>query len=341
MKFTNTEQVALPLAVWLASSDYDLVNPDLYTISATTLLKPIKQIVLEKRLQGQKQADVLDMLAAVYGSALHSSIEHAWTNKNLPKTLEALGYPDKTIQQFKVNPTEPKKEDINVYLEKRTNKTISIYNSLFSGSKEKIDWTISGKFDLVLNGTLFDNKSTSSYTFMFGTRVEDYIQQCSIYRWLNPELITNEKFFINYIFTDWNKQNAITKKNEGYPQKRVLSIEYPLMSYEETQQFIIDKLTKVTYYLQSLEETLPRCTDEELWRGETKYKYYSDPHKTSGRATRVFTDRAEAYQYQSQKEKGIVLEVKDSPKRCKYCACYDICEQRREYYEDEFEFSKS
>lgn len=35
------------------------------------------------------------------------------------------------------------------------------------------------------------------------------------------------------------------------------------------------------------DEEIPECTDEELWRSPTKYKYYSDPNKTSGRSTKI------------------------------------------------------
>ena len=40
---TNNTNLPLSIAVWLACDDYDY-NNDPYTISATTLLKPLKQI---------------------------------------------------------------------------------------------------------------------------------------------------------------------------------------------------------------------------------------------------------------------------------------------------------
>lgn len=58
MQYTNTTNIPLPLAVFLATDDYDY-QPD--TISVTTLLKPIKQIILGRRLE--KKIDLLISLA--------------------------------------------------------------------------------------------------------------------------------------------------------------------------------------------------------------------------------------------------------------------------------------
>ena len=324
MVLTNKEDVPLVLAVWLAHSDYDF-NPDERTISATSILKPIKQIVLERR-GGEKKADVIDLLAAAYGSTLHSGIENAWLSNKLPETLSSLGIPEKQINRVRVNPEEPEEGAVNVFLEKRSEKEIQ-------------GWKISGKFDCVINGHLFDNKSTSVWTYIYGSRVEEYKSQCSIYKWLNPDLITDDTFSINYIFTDWSKQDAIKKKSEGYPSRRLIEAKYELYPKEFVEGYLIKKLDLVKKYLNAPEEDIPRCTNEDLWRGPAKYKYYSDSTKTAGKATRTFDNREEAYTFMGTKGKGIVIESLGEPRRCKYCNCYDICGQRREYYADEFSFN--
>jgi len=45
LRYANVSDVPLALAVFLATDSYDY-NPDPNTVSATTLLKPIRQIVL-------------------------------------------------------------------------------------------------------------------------------------------------------------------------------------------------------------------------------------------------------------------------------------------------------
>ena len=48
MKFTNKNNIPLSLAVWLVTDEYDYVDKPNY-ISATSLLKPTRQLVLSKR----------------------------------------------------------------------------------------------------------------------------------------------------------------------------------------------------------------------------------------------------------------------------------------------------
>ena len=48
-RYANVSEVPLALAVFLASDYYDY-NEDQNTISATTLLKPLRQIVLPPRI---------------------------------------------------------------------------------------------------------------------------------------------------------------------------------------------------------------------------------------------------------------------------------------------------
>ena len=49
MIITNNHGISLPLAVWLLHDDYDYVKDENY-ISATSLLKSTKQIILSKRI---------------------------------------------------------------------------------------------------------------------------------------------------------------------------------------------------------------------------------------------------------------------------------------------------
>ena len=49
MQITNINDISLPLAVWLAADSYDF-TPSEYAISATSLLRPLRQTLLERRL---------------------------------------------------------------------------------------------------------------------------------------------------------------------------------------------------------------------------------------------------------------------------------------------------
>jgi len=44
--YTNLNNLPLSISVWLADSDYDLTEPKENEVSATTLLKPLKALIL-------------------------------------------------------------------------------------------------------------------------------------------------------------------------------------------------------------------------------------------------------------------------------------------------------
>ena len=105
------------------------------------------------------------------------------------------------------------------------------------------------------------------------------------------------------------------------------------MNLEETENWISRKLDLITRYRNAPEKTIPECTDEELWRSDPKYRYYSDPQKTSGRSTKNFESLAEARQFMLNEKggKGIVITVPGEVQRCNYCSAFNICTQKDKY----------
>lgn len=318
MQITNKADIPLGLAVWLVADNYDYVNDPKY-ISATTLLKPVKQIILSQRVDQSKVSnDLEDYIARSMGTSLHSAIEAVWKD-NPQKALKTLGYSDSFCERVKINPEEPRKEDINIFLEQRAVKKIN-------------GWSVGGKYDLVVNGLLNDYKSTSVYTYINNDKDKDYQLQGSIYRWLNPDKITEDWIQINFIFTDWSSVQA--SRDSKYPQHRIAYKQIPLLSIQDTENFIAKKLSVIDKYLNSPESEIPPCQDEDLWRSETKYKYFSNPEST--RATKNFDSQAEANRYWmvEKKGKGIVKVFPGSPRRCMYCGAASICQQRKQMLGD-------
>lgn len=323
MKITNNSGISLPLAVWLVHDEYDYVDRPNY-ISATTLMKPIRHIVLPKRLPAdQRQLDVSDLVASALGSALHSAVEKAWLT-NYKQSMRVLGYPQTAIDRVRINPTEEGRKEpdiIPVYLEQRSFKEVTI-----TVNGKPVTFTVGGKYDMVTDGIVNDTKSTSAYTWLHGGRDDEHQLQGSIYRWLNPDIITEDFIRINYLFTDWQKVQALS--NPAYPQSRLESKDIPLLSIEETDAWIRAKLSSVAQYLNIPEDKLPYCTDTELWRSATVHKYYSDPANTAGKSTKNFELLAEANAFKIQKGKGVVITVPGEAKRCGYCDAYPICTQK-------------
>ena len=255
------------------------------------------------------------------GHAIHDSIEHAWKT-GYKRSLGLLGLPDKVIDRFKINPKpeDVQPGDIPVYIVQR-------------GYRKLGDWTISGKLDMAVDGRLKDAKSTSVFSFIKGNKDENYRLQLSFYRWLHSDKITQDEGDIQFVFTDWQK--SMVNTIPGYPPIRIVNHTVSLYSEEETETIIASKLEDLVRYQDASQDALPRCTDEELWRSEPVYKYYSDPTKTDGRATKNFDNLMVANNHLTEKGKGIIKTVPGQVKACPYCRAFEICEQRKEYTFDE------
>lgn len=319
IKYTNSLNMPLSLAVYLATDHYDHAAVG-EGLSATTLLKPIKQVILSKRVAGVEGIpDVAGMISSRVGTSIHTGIKDAWLNNHV-QALTDLGYPPAIIKKVVVNP-EPGTDltgKIPVYLEVRT-------------SKEVCGIKVSGEFDFVAEGNLEDHKSTGVFTYMKQTKDEDYILQGSIYRWLNPDLITGPHIGINYIFMDWSSAQA-KQQPDKYPQHRLMQKKYALMSIADTEAYVVNRVQTLLRLWNAPEDLLPPCTDKDLWRSDPQYKYYKKPENaTNGsRSTKNFETLLEANQHKAKDgDVGIVKIVPGEVKACNYCAGAPACKQRK------------
>lgn len=311
-KYTNEASLPLSMAVFLATDNYDYEEG---VISATTLIKPLRQTVLAARVpKGNDLVDVRQLVKSRMGNAIHDGIEHSWKD-NYMGAMKALGYPQRVIDRVKINP-DPKTlgpDDIPVYLEQRARKQVGKY-------------TVSGKFDFLAEGRIEDFKSTSTFSWVSGTKDQDYILQGSIYRWLNPEIVTQDTMAIQFIFTDWQAMRA--KTDDKYPSQQVMEKRYTLMSLPVIDSWIRQRLDRLDALWDLPQEALPECDDRELWRKETVYKYYKDPSKRT-RSTKNFSDPQDAYQRLAKDGgTGIVIEQPGEVVACKFCPAFSVCHQK-------------
>lgn len=314
--YANVSEVPLALAVFLASDHYDH-DSDPNTISATTLLKPIRQIVLPSRIPpGEGLVNLAEMMNSRMGAAIHDGIEKAWTT-NYRKAMQAIGLPQRVIDRVAINPSDEalanNPDMIPVYMEQRLKRKLG-------------KWTISGKFDFIGEGKVQDFKSTGVFTYKKQTGSDKYPQQGSIYRWLDSKKIHQDQMDIHYIFTDW--KGAMAKSDPNYPPKRFHTQTFQLMSLPETENFIRQKLLLIEKYFDAPEEEIPLCSDDELWRSEPVFKYYKNPTKTA-RSTKNFDNKQDAYIRMSEDGNvGIVKEVPGQATACKYCPAFAACSQK-------------
>jgi hypothetical protein len=321
--YTNITGISLAMSVWLAHDEYtDGAEefPGKDVISATSLLKPIRQLVLGSRLSPtEREVDLADLISSKFGTAIHDSIEHSW-KAGYADAMRALGYPEKLIQRVKINPETVVEGDFPIYLEQRFFREVPGTNVI-----------ISGKFDQIINGEVNDVKTTSTYTYMNRTKEEDYQLQGSIYRWINPEKITSDVMRIQHVFTDWQRSQA--RINSDYPQSRLVEFQVPLLSLVETESWIRSRIQQIAANQHLDEAKLVRCTDKELWKSDPVYKFYSNPQtaQEGGRATKNFSNLQAAMAHKSNAGKGIVVTVPGQVKACGYCAARPICSQSKEY----------
>ena len=312
-EYTNNNNISLPLAVFLMYDDYNYDERS-NSISATGLIRPIRQLVLAQQNPTEaKTVEISELVASRMGSAIHKGCEEAWTDlPTVKKALKALGANDDAANSIRINPAFAKHGETPVYVEQRIEKTID-------------DFIISGQYDLVLDGVLNDFKSTSVWTYIFDSSADSYIKQGSIYKWLSPDKITSDYININYIFTDWSAAKAREKKD--YPQFKAITKKYDLWSIEETENWIRNKLDTYKLHLNTPQEGLPECTDEELWATEETFKYYKNPNKLD-RSTKNFKTMDEALIRKSEDgDVGIIKTVPGTVKHCPYCPVVSICTQ--------------
>lgn len=307
MKLTNENNLPLSLSLWLVNSSYDAKSSiQSKVLSATTLLKPTRALLLADYNSDALTEDVTAYAAAARGNSIHDAAEKALTINYMDNMVKLGLQPT-----HKINP-------------KTFDSPVGCIFTEFRASTEIDGYTITGKFDLVMDGHLHDFKTTSTYSYISGSRTEDYIAQCSIYAYLNPDKVIDKTFTINYIFTNWSRAQA--EADPSYPQTPVLACEYDLLSNSEVETLIKNKIKEINYYSKLDPSQYPLCSDKELWLDPPKYKCYASAE--AKRATKVFDTAAEAAAYCTAKgSKYFFKEVLGQPKRCAYCSCANICTQ--------------
>lgn len=320
MRYSDVSEVPLALAVFLATDNYDH-NPDPQTISATTLLKPVRQIILGGRVpEGVGLQSLSDMMDNRQGSAVHDAIERAW-KENHATAMKALGYPQRVIDLVLVNPTPAQlaanPDAIPVYLEQRLKRQLG-------------PWTITGKFDFVGEGRVQDFKRTKVWTYLNQVNNNKYALQGSIYRWLDPKLITQDHMDIHFIFSNWERMK--TYSDPTYPKRPHLTQSFKLQPLAATEHFIKSKLQAYETYLNADEADIPPCSDEDLWRSEPVFKYYKNPdnaNKPGARSTKNFERKQDALlRLVEDKNVGVVVEKPGEVVACKYCPAFAVCSQK-------------
>ena len=302
-QYTNDTNLPMEICYLIMhfSSLYDGKLISRYNVSATDLLKPVKAIVLQIQhpYEDDQLTDISTLAKSAKGTMMHEALEQVLT-----------GIPGYT-------------------LEKRSDRKVG-------------NWNISGKFDIVHNGEIKDLKTTGNFTLKLlaedqarmqpGMSMDEMLQtipnyakwqiQLSLYRWLNPELVTKPFGKILISLTD----------GAGFDKQPVDSEHtFPLLPTEQIEQFIAAKLNQVDHYLDNPDQPLPRCSDTETGYRlpEYKLKYRDKNGKYRAYPGGTFNNKSEFDQFCNSKMKlGDVIE--STPAKavlCHYCKARSVCDQ--------------
>lgn len=291
MKLTNKLSLPQYLVDWLSNDEYDYSKED-NTISATGLMKPIRVSIITKRHLDNLEMDVSELIASRMGNAIHDSIERIQT----PGVSKEI----RITRQLKIGNT---------------------------------DYTVTGKYDVLVKEadgtvTIRDIKTTSVWAFIYGGKDADYRTQLSIYRWLLSQTeVVNPVAFIDFFFTDWQSVKARTEDN--YPSQRLKpGYKIELLSLEDTEKFIIERLTEFENHKDLPDNDLPECTAKELWADPDTWAVYKIGN--TKRATKVCDSSAKADFFKKTHKESSNLTVTHRPgkvKRCKFCPAAPFCDQ--------------
>lgn len=333
MKFTNEQKIGLSTAVFLAHDTYDY-DARVNAISATGLLKSVRQAILSKRVEANALTmDISQLAASSFGTAVHDGVENAWSHGNYIPAMRKLGYPEKVIQRVVVNPGYIKDVNNNLIKDPHAKPlspdAIPVYTEIRS-ERELDGILITGKFDFVGDGELEDHKTTGVFSYIKKTNDKKHRLQGSIYRWLNPDIITSDRMLINYTFTDWSKLRSMIEEKQGYPPFKMMSVPFTLIPIKDTEAWLRAKVKELKDNIKVKEASLPLCSREELWQDLTTYKYYKSS-ASKVKSTKNFDNFAEAQQrLVKDGSVGVIDIVPGKAKACLYCNAAPICSQAKQ-----------
>ena len=301
MIITNKLNLPQPF-VDAVQSDY---KPTPHQYSATTILNPTRQIILQRRYNEKITQDVADMIWMLFGTALHSVLENS-------------------------------KEEETQFKEEYLKQDLGILDESLKG------FYLSGKADLldVLRKRMTDYKTTSVFKIQ-KKDYEDWRKQLLIYSWLFIKIgfeVDNAE--IVALLKDWSSTKA--KVDKSYPQLQVQKVPFKFnkKDFDEIEQFIINKFKELKQYEEVKDEDLPMCSMEERWNDGNKYAVKK---KNNKRADRVYDTREEAVNHinniKEELRKNFVIEERlGEDKRClEYCSCCKFCPYYKEKYEEKKE----
>lgn len=295
INYTNGAKLPKVIEDWLKEDKYDGYLPIKEHYSATTIIKSHKKAYLDNVAMADTESvtsmDVQKLSAARRGTAIHDSIE------------------------LFIKETNP----VGVVAEERHVRKLMV---------DGVEATISAKFDCIEDNIIYDWKNTSVFAHNDQKKMAEWKLQLSIGRWaVLPKLGELRPFgTIVAFFSGWSAPQAAKLAPVNYPTYGTQPYHFELLSYEEVEQFLTDRV-RMRRKVSTLEHANSIvCSADELWTTNGSYKYFAKP--TNTRATKVSNNLAEL-QLLVRTKGGVIVEP--MPKACEYCKGKELCEQYKGY----------
>jgi hypothetical protein len=208
--------------------------------SATTLLKPTRQIILMQRHDNEIEVKASSMFFRVLGSAVHGALE-----------------------KLKVT---------DVIQEQRFDANIKVK---FAGAYVPV--IITGKTDVIriLDEEIVDYKTGSVWKWILND-FEDYAEQLSIYRFLlakqDKPLITGDKGRVVFMMRDWSE--SAKDRTNNYPPLPIMDVNLDLETVGKCEANIKRKVLEIMESERVADDALPMCTDKERWKHDNRCRRY-------------------------------------------------------------------
>jgi hypothetical protein len=184
-------------------------------------------------------------------------------------------------------------------------------------------WTISGQVDVidVQEKLIQDYKKTSYWVAIYGAK-DEWTKQMNIYRWLchkNGHEIN--RLEVMAIFRDWKKEQSW--RDPEYPKKGFKLMPIDVMSLDETEAYIKERV-KLHQEAEALStEDLPLCSKEEQWSKGSGFAVKLEGAKS---ARKICDTKKEALEWMAKNIKPVDMprvniETREGdPRRCVgYC----------------------
>jgi len=298
MKITNNFGMPQPFVDFAINDKYSKGKAD---ISITSLIDSPRVRIMKNVYDNDIEVDAVDMVWALFGTAVHSVLEQSNSSKNIINEERLYASHNGWIISGALDRQEIK------------NNTASI-----------IDYKVTSVWSVIYGKPEWE-KQLNCYSWLF--RKNNTHNQLKI-----------GSLKICAILRDWNRRDA--ERKESYPQAPIVFVDIPIWDDNSIDAYISERVSlhqeaQVNYDLNS---DLPLCSDQEMWKKDDAWAVKKKGQK---RALRVLDSEEEAIKYMDwhkETEKAYVkktdleLEFRGGEyTRCgNYCSVADFCNQYKE-----------